>query len=359
MNQGLPKKNGRQDHAQQVELLARAWSWVLRLRDAAVSQEDLTEWLGWYEADEANKRAFEEVQAFWHNCSCVLDGPGAPTLAQLLADRSSSYSIQRTELVPTKTAFARLPGFATAALVLVALAGFAFFPWPSHRPETTANRRVPDAVAQPIVRRTTLPDGSRVDLAPRSSVALHFTQQERALDLDDGEAYFSVARNRERPFVVKVAQLRVRAVGTAFNIHKAASRVVVAVTEGSVEVSAGPSDDPSARMLITAGHKATWTADVASPALMPTDAEHALAWQQGRLDYVSEPLSVVIADVNRYSHRPIIIRDEAIGRIAFSGTVFTGSLDVWTQALPRVFPVELHSEPDGTLILAANHAAPN
>jgi transmembrane sensor len=329
--------NGAQ--AMSIRELSIAWDWVLRLRDDAVTQDNLNEWLRWYEADERHRDAFEEMQTLWRGAAQVIDGPGAPTIARLLGESSSSFrrkqALGRTRSfnwlhAPGWIRGGLLVGLATALVVAVSL-----WIW---RPHATPQ-------SEPLVRRQVLADGSRIELAAKSSVDVQYTARERALELKEGEAFFSVARNGTRPFVVKVGELRIRALGTAFNIRKAGKRIVVVVTEGSVEVL------PSS-VRVVAGRKAIWDTQLAEPAIAPTDVAHTLAWRQGRLEYLNEPLSAVIADVNRYAKHKVIIRDEAVSRIVFSGTVFADATDVWLQALPRVFPVEVLTDGSGNLVLA-------
>lgn len=199
-----------------------------------------------------------------------------------------------------------------------------------------------------------------MELAPKTSVAVQYTDQQRLLDLQGGEAYFTVAHNRERPFIVQVGKLRVRAVGTAFNVRSAGERVVVTVAEGTVDVypaAAQPSKTQSQSVTgpmpgavrVTAGSEVAWTAS--GPVVALVNPANALGWRKGRLDYLNEPLGSAIADINRYSSRPIIIRDPAIDQIVFSGTVMTAATDSWIQALPSLFPIELQNDANGNIVL--------
>ncbi len=70
-----------------VAELEAAWRWVLRLRDEQATQDDLTEWLRWYQAEERNRVAFEEMQSFWHECGKLIDDEPA-SVAALLAGRA-------------------------------------------------------------------------------------------------------------------------------------------------------------------------------------------------------------------------------------------------------------------------------
>lgn len=316
-----------------VAELEAAWRWVLRLRDEQATQEDLTEWLRWYQADERHRAAFEEMQSFWHECGKLVDDEPA-SVAALLAGRSSAAN----EPSPSDGWRRHWPALAASLLIVIATLG-----WVVSTRWQAAN--------QPIVevRQTSLPDGSTIDLAARSTVSSRYSDDMRLLVMEgqSGEAYFSVAHNPQRPFVVQVGTMRVRALGTAFNVRHADERVVVSVTKGVVEVAA-----PGGAVKVAAGNRIVWNESGDSvPSIAPTTEASTLAWQQGRLEYHNEPLSAVIADVNRYSQQPIVIEDAAAGEILFSGTVFTRATDAWIDALPQVFPVRLEPRLAGGLLL--------
>lgn len=325
--------------AAEVADLDAAWHWVLRLRDERATAEDLAAWLQWYEADERHRRAFDEMQAFWHETGKLADDASVLALADSAAQRYSLRSGWRRAL----------PAIAAGLMVIVvALVSVVI----SNRSEQ------PPALAVDV-RETRLPDGSTVELAPRSSVSPHYTHDSRLLVMegDSGEAYFSVARNPQRPFVVQVGTMRVRALGTAFNVRRADDRIVVSVTHGVVEVCGdheqrGPD---GCGTKVAAGNRLVWLANDAEPSVEPATEASTLAWRQGRLEYHNEPLASVIADVNRYSRRPIVIDDPAAGEILFTGTVFTQATDAWIDALPQVFPVTLEQRLTGGLRLTSAH----
>lgn len=324
----------------QIEHRTAAWDWLLRLREEAVTQDDLTNWLRWYEADERHKQAFDEAQAFWHSSAQALEGPGALTIADLLNNRAAA-PVQAPRSLALRAEARKTLRFTVGIAACVVAVGMALavFEWP--RPQATSS-------PPSLVEKSVLPDGSRLELAPRSQLELQFTPDERTVKIDDGEAYFSVAHNRARPFVVHVGSLKVRAVGTAFNVRKAASHIVVTVSEGTVEVSGA--DSGSSLQRLAAGQQLTFIQG--RRGLVETaDLPHALAWRQGRLEYQNEPLASVIADVNHYREHPVIIQDESVGHILFSGTVFTAQTDVWVNALPQVFPVRLDTTESGAAIL--------
>jgi transmembrane sensor len=216
------------------------------------------------------------------------------------------------------------------------------------------------------VREKVLPDGSHVQLAAKSSVDIRYTEKQRVLELKNGQAYFALEPNVARPFIVKVGAIYVRAVGTAFDIRRAGDRVVVTVAKGVVDIYPA---DPNANIVdgiqstsksgttvilrAAAGKQVTWNGSSLDPSTTSIDPDLVLGWRAGRLQYIHEPLDAVIADINRYSAHPVIIRDRAAGEIAFTGTVFVNALDVWLAALPGEFPIDVLTDAKGNTVLAS------
>jgi transmembrane sensor len=91
--------------------------------------------------------------------------------------------------------------------------------------------------AQSTIEKTTLNDGSAITLNKKSSLTTVFSTKERRVRLQ-GEAYFAVAKDKEKPFIIDVNTLEVKVVGTAFKIDNLSqpSKVIVVVDEGIVEV---------------------------------------------------------------------------------------------------------------------------
>jgi transmembrane sensor len=387
------KPQDARQHAQ-VQQMDAAMQWVLRLREDGVTERDIADWLSWYERDERNKQAFDQMQEFWHLAGGLAAGAeGVERIRRLGRDESFAGRFLRESSargsngesaggIPQKSPSPRAGGesagdrgaartrgragvpwhWYTAALAasLTALAAIALWPNPASTPGPH-----PPAVQTIAVHETPLPDGSKIELAARTIVAVQYTERQRLLEMQNGEAYFSVAPNRERPFIVKVGKLRVRAVGTAFNIRHSGERVVVTVTKGIVDVysvdpeqlDADAADIVSpAAVRVSAGSALTLAGPGMRPSLAAADPARALAWREGRLEYINEPLSAVIADVNRYSSRPVAIRDAAVAQLTFTGTVFTNSVEDWLQALPGEFPLEVVTNREERLLVASSVA---
>lgn len=224
-------------------------------------------------------------------------------------------------------------------------------------------------VADTANRTTPLTDGSILTLRAKAAVRVDFTPTERRLRLqDDGEAFFKVKHDSVRPFIVRVGNLTVQAIGTAFDVrHEANSdRIWVTVEEGVVEISSsssflsrdgrGTEGEDSSRNTwrAEAGYQLIYSPTQGKTRVARIDTKAATGWRKGEFAYEKIPLHQVIEDIARYSNRPIVIDDEHVRDIPYTGTVFVRSLDDWFTALSMKYPLKVVTEADGPITLKSN-----
>lgn len=218
------------------------------------------------------------------------------------------------------------------------------------------------------MQKLELPDGSVVRLNSDTALAVNLTAGERRISLQRGEAYFTVAKDPSRPFIVSVAGVSVRAVGTAFNVALGSSSLEVLVTEGKVrmeELIKGQSVLPGwqggkEQPVLEPGQKAvlallpeTALAPVATVVgVTPPEAEKTLAWQVKLLEFDMQPLSEVVAEFNRYNQHQLVIADpELAGRI-FGGTLRADNYEALVELLAARFGVTAERSGGKTILRA-------
>jgi transmembrane sensor len=134
----------------------------------------------------------------------------------------------------------------------------------------------------------------------------------------DGQALFRVAKDKQRPFVVRAGDAQVRAVGTEFDVYKKPTATVVTVVEGRVETYDSLDSPGSAGIVLSAGEQLTVVPHVVTKPTR-TDTAVATAWVQKRLIFEETPLSDVAEEFNRYNRRPLTIDDGELGNLKISG----------------------------------------
>jgi len=313
-----------------VRRLEEAGEWLLRLNSDHPSEEQLNAWLRWCDASPANVEVFESLQRDWRD------------LDQLRRPRHSHLGHSRVGNTRAKWALAA--GIALATIIAAFI--WSTTPWSAR-----------ELAAARVNKNATLPDGSSLVLSARTVVNVDYTGSRRRLELSPGEAYFKVQHDAERPFVVHAGDVTVTAVGTAFDVRHDEDRVIVTVEEGLVEVAGAARSGGSAPNTWRAGpgYQVAYSREQRTATIASVNPETVLRWRHGELAYVWQPFESVIADVNRYSSRRLVLADPELAQLHFTGTVFTASIDDWLRAVAAAYPIRVRNSPNGNVILERAH----
>jgi transmembrane sensor len=348
----------RHDSPEHDSLLQEAAQWSLELSSGDIPAERIGQWQQWLAASEAHRAAFDRIHSTWgaidRYATGIVAWPSDAEVASDAYDGSVSVSDWRSR-VSRKRAVGRRRWLTVGLAAAAALTALAVLP---------VMRSM--QLAPPVVtvvetasgenRDVPLSDGSVVSAGAQSVLWATLTRDSREVTLERGEAFFRVAKDPARPFVVKVGATTVAAVGTAFNVRRAGERVVVGVSEGIVKVDARVAGAQPQRPVIrtarlSVGQQLSIDASDGSANVQTVDAIGIAAWREGRLQYRNEPLRSVIADLTRYSARDIVIANPQIADLRVNGTVFASDVDSWLQSLETALPVRVVRAPDGSVRL--------
>lgn len=202
-------------------------------------------------------------------------------------------------------------------------------------------------------RQLPLQDGTRVHVNTESKLLVAYSSAERRVELQSGEAFFEVTRDMARPFVVKVGNSEVRVVGTKFSVRQEATRLVVVVSEGKVNVvpdieqySANKPD----KVALLPGQELLIDRTDGSFRVVSVNAERANAWHKGVIDFDAATLEEVISDVNRYARQEFVIDDERLKTLRLSGRFNIGDVDSVKFALAAGFGISVAENGDKILL---------
>jgi transmembrane sensor len=216
----------------------------------------------------------------------------------------------------------------------------------------------------------TLVDGSVIQLNTGSRIHVNFVDNQRTVSLMAGEVHFEVAKDTTRPFIVKAREGLVRAVGTVFTVRLQPQALKVVVAEGKVALATSldkPNSDnntaETVKRAVDRGYLIEGqTVDFVPEAdkglgneiqqLKQDDLDQQLAWRRGMLLFAGEPLSEVIAEINRYTSIDIKIIDAQIADIRIGGHFKEDETDAMLQALEMSFGIQVTRPSDNTVHLA-------
>jgi transmembrane sensor len=195
-----------------------------------------------------------------------------------------------------------------------------------------------------------LRDGSQVTLDTQSELKVEFTATERIVRLRRGQAFFEVAKDPRKPFVVEVRGRRFVAVGTAFDVRVDGDQVKVTMVEGTVRVEPSHASPP-VRATITAGEQLI--ADTQrEDRVRPADSERSTSWRRGQLVFDNTRLADAVAELNRYSDSKIQLADADLAELRLSGAFATGRPTVFVEAVTAYFPIQITRSDDKAVVLS-------
>ncbi|WP_407478352.1 FecR family protein [Elizabethkingia meningoseptica] len=199
--------------------------------------------------------------------------------------------------INTKNAKQRaIRSYAVAASVVFVFAlGFLFFKLNKDSASGTAIF----TTAKNEIRKVTLPDGSEIFINNATTITYDkatFNKSFREVWLKEGEAFFSVTKNPEKPFIVHYQNLKTTVLGTSFNIksYKALGESIVTVRTGKVQIS----DDKQVFGVFVKNERLTYDQHNNTSRVNEADAERTASWRSGGLVFSNAGFQEIAMRVN-------------------------------------------------------------
>jgi transmembrane sensor len=296
-----------------------AIAWFAMMRADEVAASDRAAFRAWLRRDQRHEAAYRDVERLWS---------GASELPIVKARRRAArLGVTRRALGKAAIA-ATVGGGAWMASERGLLADYS----------TGAGER----------RTVTLDDNSRVELSASTAVSVDFDTRSRLVTLHRGQAFFSVAPDATRPFVVAAAAGRIVGAGASFDVDRLDDDVRVTIVEREADVRLA-----ERAVRLRAGSQLVYGRDdIGAPYDVDPAAE--LAWREGRLVFVSRPFGNVIASLNRWRRGALIVTSPALAMRPVTLVVDLAKSSDILATLEDALPIRIVSvTPYLTLIFAA------
>ena len=157
-----------------------------------------------------------------------------------------------------------------------------------------------------------LADGTRVWLNTESKLRypVAFTGKERKVEME-GEVYFEVAKNKEKPFIVTVNGVDIRVLGTSFNVSAYQEEVVTTLVEGKVQLKKG-----NEQVILSPNQQAIWSDDEFR--VKQVDARNYVLWKEGIFYFEDVDLETILDDMARWYNVNVFYMNPALKEMKFS-----------------------------------------
>jgi len=304
---------------QSSEVNDRAAEWVILQRRGALRPEQQQAFEAWLNSDRDHRIAYQRAEQFWIS----LQGLGQVAEPQM-ADARSYYRNLKSGPYQRYGSLA-----ATVALVCAILWYTDIYSYINRQEYTTG-----------IGERqwVQLKDGSTLDINTNSHVAVHYSRGTREILLLRGEALFNVFHADNRPFVVLAKDVKIRDIGTRFDVRHLAEEVTVAVLDGQVEVTPDSSGSP---LLLSRGEglSLNHSGELALPHNI--NPETYASWRKGELVFQDRPLGEILRELARYHTGVISVSTPGMMDTRVSGVFSTDDLPLTLRTIATALPAEL------------------
>lgn len=357
-----------------------ARGWVLKFNaDTPPTVADIQGMKEWAGRSPAHRAALVRAEAFWSDAD-LLSKLAVPLGRFDKQDKQDKSGVME-QLRAVFLSFGRAGAFAAALILGVAIT---FASWLLPSSNLSDNTMFSTSVGEQ--KTLIMSDKSQIQLDTNSKIQVDYSDGLRRIQLLQGKAHFEVAKNPDRPFEVHTSNGMVWALGTAFSVYVTDKYTEVIVNEGRVALvrvdplaaantavplyerytsktahvnsasAARAGSMSNALVTLGKGQSASFNQQKEEIKDLPDKKlSQELAWRDGFLIFTGDPLSKVIAEVNRYTKIDIDIPDHALRDLAIGGRFKVGELDVLFDSLESGFGVQVsYVDKDHVQLRSAN-----
>ncbi|WP_410018010.1 MULTISPECIES: FecR family protein [unclassified Pseudomonas] len=297
------------------QIISEAARWLALLHDDEVTDADREAFETWCQIDPRHRTAYARMRVLWGSLDELPAAPARQALSKAFA--------------------AHKPGYASRGVQAVALLGVLMCGWAGleHLPVWMADQRTSVGERRQMV----LADGSQLQLNSNSALDVKFDGRQRIIELLQGEMWVEVAKDAQRPFVVRTDQGTATALGTRFLVQRVAdgsTRVTV------IESTVAAKGNHSNAVKVTAGNMSILKDGLAQPA-QPTAGSDPAAWTRGLLTVDDRPLSEVLQTLASYRHGVVRFDPGALQGLRVSGVFKLDDTEAALATLADNLPIKV------------------
>ncbi|WPU95009.1 FecR domain-containing protein [Mucilaginibacter sabulilitoris] len=298
-----------------------------------VSPEQATQVTEWRALNAENERRFEQFRLIWDSSKNFKADPDIDAYASLqqLKQRAVEQKTRHAKIVSLNNyTWLKI----AAAVLFIAGSSWLYF-----------NRFVDHQVkfeTQELVKTDTLSDGSMITLNKYALLNYpeKFTGSQRMVTLLKGEAFFNVAHNKTKPFIITAGSTTIKVVGTSFNVINKKGIVEVIVETGVVQVS-----ENGSMVLLKPGEK-VWVQQASGKLVKETNPDKLYNYYRSKEFLANNvPLSRFVEVLNQAYDSHIIIKRKELNNLLVNSTFRTDdTLDNILTIVSRTFKITIEKE---------------
>lgn len=301
-------------------------------------QEEADCFYNWVNESASNKELFFEIKAMYD--------AGLPLSTPLETSESWGRLLNKKKNLQSRrfNLWYQISTYAAVALLAVAISSmyFLFF----HEEDNSLYSRYigGDGLEADVVE---LPDGTHISLG--SKTTFHYDKdygKDKRIVYLEGEAYFDVAKQKDKPFIVKTKEQDIEALGTKFNVmaYPLDSLVVTTLSEGSVCLTSLNMAHPT---ILKPDQQLIYNRNTKKSYLQDVDAQQYSSWKTGYYYFPQQSLQAILDRLSHVYGIKFTVNSEALNKRTFTGTFYRGQsikdiMDIINLSIPIRYKIDDH-----------------
>lgn len=342
-----------------------------------LSEDEVKKLIDWIKEDPANKKYFDEYCEIWVSAKALLKNPGYNYHEGFWKFKHKiSKEANKPESSDTIRIIRLITRYAAIIVITFSLSGFLFYQLGKSKAEYPVETISELCVPLGSNAHFSLSDGTTVALNAGSSLKYdnRFGLKERVVQLA-GEGYFKVAKDPQKPFIVKTSCLTIRALGTEFNVRAYSddNKTEATLVEGSIKVEPVNNGYKAEAVILKPNQKLTFYRNDSTmvensavsdenagsktqpiteqkinaiPRLVKenVDVEKVISWKDNRWIFERETLSEIAVELERKFNVEIRFDSEKLMNYRFTGTIVAEPIEQVLEAMSISAPIRYKLE---------------
>ena len=308
---------------------------IIKYLQGQLDEQGINDFYSWVNENAENKKVFFETKAIYDACHSNKMHDDI--------DKSWNRLLKKKNNRQKKIKWLQFGNYAAVSFITVCLTSL--FLTLNREEDKIATRYIGgDGLNADIVE---LPDGTQVCLGSKTVFYYEndYGKRQRTVYLE-GEAYFIVAKQKDKPFIVKTKEQNIEALGTKFNVTAYASDSLLTTTllEGVVRLT---TDNISHQAVLRPNQQFIYNRNTHLTDIKKVDAKQFTAWTTGYYYFPEQSLEAMLYRLSHVYGVQFTVESEALNKRTFTGTFYRGQsikdiMEIINLSIPIKYKIDDH-----------------
>ena len=295
------------------------WSIIGRKLEGDISPDEEKVLNEWINLSTTNKQVYFQIKELWSHKQDQTNNSQSIAAYDKLINRIKFAEVAHSQSRVRQISF-RVNQVLKYAAIFIFLFSFGYLSYYYISAENAGNGYCTISVPKGNKSQVVLPDGSKIWLNNNSKLIYpkKFNSDERKVELI-GEAYFEIEKNVNVPFIVQTSDIRIKVLGTRFNVSAYPNDKYIETTLISGKVTVLTNENPQIETVIAPGESLTFDRINNQMAKNQVDTEFYTYWMKGEFVFRDEKFEILAKRIERIYNVEIIFEDASLKDKTYTG----------------------------------------